>query len=370
MQQHLVNEPWHTMGIDIMGPFPATPSQKRFLLVVVDYFTRWVELFPLRPTTSSDVVNVLTKEIFSRYGLPKYIVSDNGPQFVSNLSKCFCESFGLKQNFITNYYPQSNMTERANRTLKPLIAIYAEQQPHSWDSEIHNIAFAIRTAVNETTGDTPAFMMFGRDLRSPIDTITGEAVTGPPSSADEQEQIQEYKTNLIIYLQGAYNLIKEHSEIQKSKQKTKYDRRTTQRQYSEGDLVWVAIPTGQVGDHSISGKLQPRYQGPCRLIKQLTPSTFNVRRIMDNVNLGATNTDRLKPYFEPNSAGQTTTTTSLYQKTNDQPRSRSPSDVESSTGESNLHDESNDKQSPRVMFAPAQRVSNRHRRAPMRFIEE
>ncbi|CAF4749152.1 unnamed protein product [Rotaria magnacalcarata] len=82
MQLHAVNEPWHTIGMDIMGSFPTTARQKRFLLVIVDYFTRWIELFPLNSITSIDITNILTNEIFSRYGLPKHIVSDNGPQFI------------------------------------------------------------------------------------------------------------------------------------------------------------------------------------------------------------------------------------------------------------------------------------------------
>ncbi|CAF4588394.1 unnamed protein product, partial [Rotaria socialis] len=69
MQLHSVNEPWHTIGMDIMGPFPTTARQKRFLLVIVDYFTRWIELFPLNSITSIDITNILTNEIFSRYGL-------------------------------------------------------------------------------------------------------------------------------------------------------------------------------------------------------------------------------------------------------------------------------------------------------------
>ncbi|CAF3407954.1 unnamed protein product [Rotaria socialis] len=145
MQMHLVNEPWHTTGMDILGPLPTTTRQ-RFLLVVVDYFTRWVELFPLKSTTSNDIANILTNEIFSRYGLPKHIVSDNGPQFVSNLFKSFCDMLGIKQNLTANYHPQSNMTA----------------------------PFAIRTAVNDTTGETPAFMMFGRDPRGPLDLLIGE----------------------------------------------------------------------------------------------------------------------------------------------------------------------------------------------------
>ena len=89
MQMHLVNEPWHTIGLDIIGPLPTTARQKRFILVVVDYFTRWIELFPLKSTTSINMANTLINQVFSRYGLSKHIVSDNGSQFVSNLFKNF-----------------------------------------------------------------------------------------------------------------------------------------------------------------------------------------------------------------------------------------------------------------------------------------
>ncbi|CAF4271185.1 unnamed protein product, partial [Rotaria magnacalcarata] len=85
------------------------------------------------------------------------------------------------------------MTERVNRTLKPLIAIYAQQQPTSWDKEIQKLAYAIRTAVNETTGETPAFMMFGRDPRGPLDLLIGERTEEARPTTNEHVQIQEYK---------------------------------------------------------------------------------------------------------------------------------------------------------------------------------
>ncbi|CAF2181851.1 unnamed protein product, partial [Rotaria magnacalcarata] len=132
------------------------------------------ELFPLNSITSIDITNILTNEIFSRYGLPKHIVSDNGPQFISNLFKNFCNALGIKQYLTVNYHPQSNMTERVNRTLKLLIPIYPQQQPTSWDKEIQKLAYAIRTAVNEITDETPAFMMLGRDPRGPLDLLIGE----------------------------------------------------------------------------------------------------------------------------------------------------------------------------------------------------
>ena len=299
MQLHEVFEPWHTIGIDLMGPFPTTSRQKRFLLVIVDYFTRWVELFAMRTTTSIDIAQILINEVFSRYGLPKYILSDNGPQFVSNIFDDFCRSCGIKQKLTANYHPQTNMTERVNRTLKPMIAMFAQQSPHSWDKEIQKLAFAIRTSINETTGETPAFLMFGRDPRTPLDLIVGDPVEGIPSTAGEQAQIYEYRVNLINNLRSAFNTVREHSEVEKWNQKQEYDRHTSPRQFIIGDLVWVANTIARLGNNLINNKLQPKYQGPCRITKQLTPSTFIVQRLRDNVDLGAINVDRLKAYLRP-----------------------------------------------------------------------
>jgi hypothetical protein len=327
MQLHEVFQPWHTIGIDLMGPFPVTSRQKRFLLVVVDYFTRWVEVFPMNLTTSSAIAEILTNEVFSRYGLPQYILSDNGPQFVSNIFNEFCRLLTIRRKLTANYHPQTNMTERVNRTLKPLIAIFAQQHPHSWDKEIPKLAFAIRTSVNETTGDTPAFLMFGRDPRVPLDLIIGDPCQNPPPTTTDQLQIQEYRTQLIHNLRTAFNYVREHSEVEKINQKMKYDRHTTQREFAEGDLVWIAVAVPQIGDNSLRRKLQPLYDGPCRLVEQLNPSTFVVLRISDNVNLGAVNVDRLKRYYQPVSDSQASDTDDDEQTTNNaRPRADSSPD--------------------------------------------
>ena len=354
MQLHEVTEPWHTVGMDIMGPFPVTSRQKRFLLVIVDYFTRWIEVFPMNRTTSTDVAEVLIDQVFARYGLPRYILSDNGPQFVSNLFKEFCRSMAIQRKLTANYHPQTNMTERVNRTLKPLIAIFAQEHPHSWD-KIQKLALAIRTSVNETTGETPAFLMFGRDPRTPLDLIIGDPIQGQPTGNAEQEEIQSYKTYLMNNLRAAFNVVREHSEVEKISQNMKYDRHTTQRNFQEGDLVWVATTAAQIGDNSTRGKLQPIYQGPCRIMKKLAPSTFIVRRISDDVDLGATNVDRLKQYYEPTPDSLQSHTDLTDQE--DQPLGR---------------DDSQTPSPPQTTAAPTnqvveRRILNRQRRMPVRY---
>ncbi|CAF4077516.1 unnamed protein product [Adineta steineri] len=343
LQIHTVNEPWHTIGIDLMGPFPKTARQKRFLLVIVDYFTRWVEVFPLRTTTSVDIAQILINEIFTRYGMPIFILSDNGPQFVSLLFDQLCKTLGIQQKFTANYHPQTNLTERVNRTLKPMLAIFAHEHPHSWDKEVQKLALSIRTSINETTGETPAFMMFGRDLKLPMDLIIGEPTQGLPPTSTDSIQINEYRKNLIHNLRSTYNFVREHSEVEKIMQKTKYDQHTSQREFNVGDLVWIATNTPQIGEVRLSKKFQPNYQGPCRLMEQLGPSTFLVRRISDGVNLGATNINRIKKYFEPIPDNQSTLISDDIQHRNAELSDESNMEDEiSQTSNQNLDSEEDD----------------------------
>ncbi|CAM4850680.1 unnamed protein product [Rotaria magnacalcarata] len=182
------------------------------------------------------------------------------------------------------------------------------------------------------------------------------------------DKFKNTKKKLINNLRYAYNIVKEHAEIEKLKQKGKYDRHTTDRRYTEGDLVWVSIPTKQIGENSIAGKLQPHYQGPCRLIKQLTPSTFTVLRINDNVQLGATNTDCLKPYFEPIINKRNTTVTENDQTTNE--RQRTTTNINDESMDDDLNLQNVKENNPSTCDAPPQRrMSNRHHRVPIRYIE-
>ncbi|CAF4232345.1 unnamed protein product [Rotaria sordida] len=203
-----------------------------------------------------------------------FILLDNGPQFVSLLFQHFCETVGIEQKFTVNYHPQTNLSERINRTLKPMLVIFAHEHPHSWDKENQKLALSIRTSINETTDETPAFMMLGKDLKLPMALIIGESTQGPPPTSIASLQINEYRKNLIHNLRSTYNFVREHSEVEKIIQKSKYDQHTSQRQFNVGDLVWIATTTPQIGEVPL------------------------IRRISDGGNLGPTNIDRMKKYFQ------------------------------------------------------------------------
>lgn len=92
LQHTQVHEPGHTLGMDFMGLFPLSKKQNTYLLVIVDYFTKWVELFPLRDSKTRKIVKILREEIFTRWGVPKYLVSDRGAQFTSKVLSELCRS--------------------------------------------------------------------------------------------------------------------------------------------------------------------------------------------------------------------------------------------------------------------------------------
>lgn len=102
-------------------------------MVVVDFFSKWVELFPLRDGTTPRLVKILRDDIFTRWGVPQYLVSDRGPQFTSTLLTGLCKSWGVIQKLTTSYHPQTNLTERINRTVKTMMASFVGQNHNTWD---------------------------------------------------------------------------------------------------------------------------------------------------------------------------------------------------------------------------------------------
>ncbi|CAF1224421.1 unnamed protein product [Didymodactylos carnosus] len=134
-----------------------------------------------------------------------------------------------------------------------------------------------------------------------MDVILGDPTTGSPKLPDNTDLVtHNYRARLIQDLKYAHQIAREHAEVQKVTQKSHYDKHTTPRTYRKGQLVWVAIPSGP-----LPGKLSPKWQGPCRIIKQLTPFSFKVQRLKDEIVLGTVNADRQKPFHEKEETHQT-----------------------------------------------------------------
>ncbi|XP_044755050.1 uncharacterized protein LOC123314004 [Coccinella septempunctata] len=164
MHPYVVREPWDTVSTDIVGPLPRSRKGNCYLVVMQDRFSKWVEARPLRRATANGVYQALYEDVILKFGCPKTVVSDNGSQYDSRLFKGSLRDLGIRHCLAPVYSPQCNPVERVNRTLKTMIAQFCEKDQRTWDEHLKELTFAINSARQESTGYTPAFLNFGREM--------------------------------------------------------------------------------------------------------------------------------------------------------------------------------------------------------------
>jgi transposase InsO family protein len=137
----------------------------------VDSFSKWPECFPLKTQEASEVADVLFREIFSRYGAPKTLISDRGRNFMSKLVNALCEIFQVKQHYTSAYHPQTNAAcERTNSTIEQAIRAYVDDEQNTWPSLLPGIMMAFRMSPSTQSSQlSPFFMVFGREMALPFD---------------------------------------------------------------------------------------------------------------------------------------------------------------------------------------------------------
>ncbi|RVW89310.1 Gag-Pol polyprotein [Vitis vinifera] len=152
-----VSSPWPfaQWGMDIVGPLPAAPAQKKFLLVATDYFSKWVEAEAYASIKDKDVTKFVWKNIVCRFGIPHTIIADNGPQFDSIAFRNFCSELNIRNSYSTLRYPQSNgQAEATNKTLVTTLKKILEQAKGKWVEELPGALWAYRTTPGRPTGNT------------------------------------------------------------------------------------------------------------------------------------------------------------------------------------------------------------------------
>ena len=160
------------VAIDIVGPIsPPSDKGNRFILTVVDYATCYPEAMALRTIDTENVAEALI-EIYSRVGIPREVLTDQGKQFTSDLMKEVGRLLSIKQLTTTPYHPACNgLVERFNGTLKPMLRKLSEEQPKQWDRYIPALLFAYRETVQESTGFSPFQLLYGRHVRGPLSIL-------------------------------------------------------------------------------------------------------------------------------------------------------------------------------------------------------
>lgn len=142
----------------------------RFLVVAIDYFTKWVEAEPLATITGKNVLQFVWKNIVCRFGVPHAIVSDNGKQFADNPFKSWCTEMKIKQKFTSVAHPQANgQVEVTNRTLLHGLRTRLDQAKGDWVEHLPNVLWSYRTTPRTATSETPYSLVYGSEAVLPAE---------------------------------------------------------------------------------------------------------------------------------------------------------------------------------------------------------
>ncbi|XP_015950200.1 uncharacterized protein LOC107475065 [Arachis duranensis] len=162
--------PFGTWGIDLVGPFPTAPGQLRYLIVAIDYYTKWIEAEPLASITAAQCRKFLRRQIITRFGIPEIVISDNGTQFADKKFREFLEGLRISHRFSSVEHPQTNgQMESANKIIVKALKKRLDEAKGLWADELGSVLWSYRTTSQMTTGETPFRLTYGVEAVIPVE---------------------------------------------------------------------------------------------------------------------------------------------------------------------------------------------------------
>ena len=213
--------------------WPWTTRGNRYVLVMVDCFSRWTETCPLPDKTAQSVADAFFSQIVCRFGMPIVIHSDQGRGFENRIMQEICILCGSHKTRTTPYHPQSDgLVERFNRTLLMMLAMFASKNREDWDDLLPAVMMAYRSSVHESTGFSPYRLMFGEECTLPMDIGLSKQQSDLPDSISSP-----FAVWVRDALEVAYEQVRRYSGQVIQRQKRLYDRRAVRRLFAVGDWV-------------------------------------------------------------------------------------------------------------------------------------
>ena len=219
------------VAMDVLDMSVTTTRGNRYVLVVVDCFSRWTEACPLPDKTAHSVADAFFNQVMCRFGMPSVIHSDQGREFENKIMQELCILCGSHKTRTTLYHPESDgMVERFNRTLLMMLAMFAGKNRDDWDDLLPAVMMAYRSSVHESTGFSPYRLMFGEECTLPMD------IGLPKEQSDTPDSITSpYAIWVRDASEEAYEQVRQHSGKAVQRQKRLYDRRAVKQHFAMGD---------------------------------------------------------------------------------------------------------------------------------------
>ncbi len=174
LQQELNGAPFDHVAFDVIGPLSITGNGNRFILMMIDYFSKWAEAYALPNYKAETVSDCIINQWIAHHGIPIRIHSDNAPEFWGHVITQPKKMLSMKGTFTTPYRPQSNgLCERMNPTIKNIIKCTVRDKRNTWDKSLDLVIMAYRATPQTSTGFSPNMLVIGKETNMPVDLIYG-----------------------------------------------------------------------------------------------------------------------------------------------------------------------------------------------------
>jgi len=266
------------LSIDHVGPLDKTEDGFTYVLTVIDQFTRYLFLIPVRSTTAEETAESLITRVFSVIGCPAQIVSDRGPGFASKLWRDICVELGIRRLLTTPYSPWSNgILERSHRTIKKMLRGFISSCGRNWASLLPWVQLAFNSHTSASTSVPPQLLLLGELPRYPIDwdfllknfpdqQLPSKTLSSP---TDQDSLLQRLRFNLALAFNKAELSLQRHRE----KQYERHTQEVSQDKFPSGTLVWIWKPYSL--PLSTSAKWNRYWRGPYVVISHPFPAVVS-----------------------------------------------------------------------------------------------
>ena len=249
------NYPWQYVFTDILA-LPTSTTGQKLVITFIDKFSRYVEIVPLTDKSADSVALAFYSSIICRWGTPEGLISDNAQEYIGNVLQSLSNLLNIERPKILPYRPQANsISERLNRTILNLVRSLTDQQKANWCKYLPSIQSCINGAIHKATGDSPDFILMGRDRRMPYELIRNPKIQ-PFYTGSTSE-------NILRDLQRSHMAVKQALDETYDKALSNKENILRTKFINPADIVYKLIHVSG----NIRNKLSNKFTGPLRVTK-------------------------------------------------------------------------------------------------------
>ncbi|KAM1159187.1 hypothetical protein ACFX19_032962 [Malus domestica] len=288
--------PFDAWGLDVVGPItPKSSAGEAYILAATDYFSKWAEAIPLREVKKETVVRFIKEHIIHRYGVPRYIITDNGKQFSNRLVDELCEKYKFKQHKSSMYHaPANGLAEAFNKTLCNLLKKVIGRTKRDWHERISEALWAYRTTHRTPTQATPYSLVYGVEavlpLESQIPSLRMAIQEGLTDEENAKLRLQELESLDERRLEA-----QQHLECYQARLSKAFNKKVRPRSFQTGDLV-LALRRPIITTHKTKSKFTSKWDGPYVIQEVYTNGAYLIMA-EDGLKIGPINGRFLKRYY-------------------------------------------------------------------------